>query len=343
VSIRDSIPRLVLVVALLTIIPSSDGQSPAADPALAAQPGANPKLELRDGTPISMRTNEKISSAKASVGDRVQFRVTEDVKVGDLIVIRRGSQASGAVTALEKKARKGKPGNLQIQPEKVQLLTGQDAPLRGDHERRGQAVSMLDEAVNVMKSDPGSKGPVPSEIILLPMVPFVLLEKGKDAVIPAETPFTAFVNGDIPLDRAALESAQPPVVHRSGPATVTVYRIPFPPATAYRPSVYCGKVELARISRSQFMKLQLPPGHYNFESNDFQPITVDLAEGDDVYLELQMVMHGMGVKGHLVQVSVAYGEDTVNASHASEIPAADMVKLSSVSHDDLLAPALTKK
>jgi hypothetical protein len=45
----------------------------------------------------------------------------------------------------------------------------------------------------------------------LPLVPFLLLEKGKDALLPAGTKFTAYMNGEVPLDRTTFEKVQPAV------------------------------------------------------------------------------------------------------------------------------------
>jgi hypothetical protein len=51
-----------------------------------------------------------------------------------------------------------------------------------------------------------------------------MLEKGKDAYLPAGTAFTAYLNGDVVLDRIALQGIQPAPVQRKGPATVTIFR-----------------------------------------------------------------------------------------------------------------------
>jgi len=71
---------------------------------------AHPALKLADGTPVLLRTKEALSSANAKVGDRVPFRVTEDVKAGDLIVIQRGAEAWGIVTAVQRKKTQGGTG-----------------------------------------------------------------------------------------------------------------------------------------------------------------------------------------------------------------------------------------
>ena len=50
---------------------------------------------LEDGTPIKLRITRTISSAETKVDETVDFEVLEDVKIGDVIVIPRGSVPLG--------------------------------------------------------------------------------------------------------------------------------------------------------------------------------------------------------------------------------------------------------
>ena len=67
-------------------------------------------IVLDDGTPIRLRTTQTLSSADAHVDDRVDFEVVDDVKVGDMIVIKHGTPAIGTVTQSQPKGRMGKGG-----------------------------------------------------------------------------------------------------------------------------------------------------------------------------------------------------------------------------------------
>jgi hypothetical protein len=152
------------------------------------------------------------------VGDRVPFRVTEDVRAGDLIVIHRGAEAWGAVTAVQPKRRKGRAGSLEVAIQSVQLLTGELATLRAEQHLKGvgksgqMGMDMAQLAVQTMG-------------LALPLVPLLLLEKGEDVRLPAGTKVTAYLNGDVPLERTAYERLQPVVVRRAGPATVSTMRL----------------------------------------------------------------------------------------------------------------------
>ena len=84
------------------------------------------------------RTKQGLSSASVKVGDRVAFRVAKDVRVADLVVISRGADAWGLVTAVQPKKRKGQPGKLDIAIQSVQLLTGDNAGVRAEQHSEGK-------------------------------------------------------------------------------------------------------------------------------------------------------------------------------------------------------------
>ncbi len=319
----------LLVVAILFATDSSFAQETTGVPQATA--AANPAMKLADATPVLLRTNEELSSASAKVGDRVAFRVTEDVKAGDLMVINRGAPAWGIVTAVQSKRRKGKAGSLDVAIQSVRLLSGDLAPLRAEQHSKGASNS----------TEMGlAMGQLAATGVLLPVVPFLLLEKGKDALLPAGTKFTAYLNGDVPMDRTAFEKVQPAIVQPSGPATVTIFRAKRPAATGYKPSVYCGKIALARLSYGGYLKIQLPPGKYSFRSSDDQAVELHLEEGQKTYVQMQMVFHGLSTKGHLKQVSNSEGQDEI--ASLQELSGKDVATVSDAQVADLQA-VLEKK
>src|SRR5882672_2627868 len=78
---------------------------------------------LEDATPVRMRINRTVSSADAQVNDTVDFEVLDDVKVKDVIVVRRGSMAWGTVTEAQPKRRMGRGGKLNINIDNVKLAS----------------------------------------------------------------------------------------------------------------------------------------------------------------------------------------------------------------------------
>ncbi len=293
-----------VIGAMLFVCGSCYAQAPTSDVQVPSITNSNSSVKLEDSTPVVLRTKQDLSSATVKVGDRVPFRVVKDVKVADLVVIPRGADAWGLVTAVQPKRRKGRPGKLDIAIQSVQLLAGENAPLRAEQHSEGKSRNV------------GRVGDIPGAAIEtfgwgIPIVLFSMLEKGKDAYWPAGTKFTAYLNGDVVLDRSALDRIQPAPVQPKGPATVTIFR------TAETrmlgpPPVYCGKVALAKLPRPAYLKIQLPPGKYFFHSSFEESVEVRLEEGQELYLQMQLtVAKRGGFKNRLVQVDNEEGEEKV--------------------------------
>jgi hypothetical protein len=297
-----------VIGAILFVCGSCYAQAPTSDVQVPSITNTNSSMKLEDSTPVVLRTKQDLSSATVKVGDRVPFRVVKDVRVADLIVIPRGADAWGLVTAVQPKKRKGRPGDLDIAIQSVQLLTGESAPLRAEQHSQGKS------------RDVGKIADIPGAAIEtfgwgIPIVLISMLEKGRDAYWPAGTKFTAYLNGDVVLDRSALDRAQPAPVERKGPATVTIFR------TAETrmlgpPPVYCGKVALAKLPRPAYLKIQLPPGTYFFRSSFEQGVEVRLEEGQELYLQMQLTVSKRGgFKNRLVQIDNENGEEKAATLH----------------------------
>jgi hypothetical protein len=316
-----------VIGAILFVCGSIYAQAPTSDVQVPSITNTNSSMKLEDSTPVMLRTKQDLSSATVEVGDRVPFRVVKDVRVADLIVIPRGADAWGLVTAVQPKRRKGRPGNLDIVIQSVQLLTGENAPLRAKQHSEGKSRNV------------GKVADLPAAAIvsfgeLVPYVLFSMLEKGKDAYWPAGTAFTAYLNGDVVLDRSALDRVQPASVQPKGPATVTIFRAET--GMRFQLPVYCGKVALAKLPHSAYLTIQLPPGKYFFRSSDKQVVEVPLEEGQEFYLQMQLVVvRKGGFKGHLVRVDNADGEEEV--PNLNELGGKDVRKVSDADLAELQA------
>ena len=297
--------------------PTSDVQVPSI---------ANSSLKLEDSTPVILRTKQDLSSATAKVGDRVPLRVVNDIRVADLIVIPKGADAWGLITAVQPRARKGRPGKLDLAIQSVQLLTGTNVPLRAEQHSEGKS------------RDVGTMADLPNTAIAtfgmgVPIEVFSMLEKGRDAYWGVGTRFTAYVNGDVVLDRSALHRVQPAPLRPKGPATVTVFRTADTRMLG-SPPVYCGKVALAKLPRPAYLRVQLPAGKYVFRSSDEQGVEVSLEEGQELYLQMHLVVPPKRHwKNRLVQVDNEDGEDRVATLHqlgdkdVKKVTDADLVEL----------------
>ena len=148
-----------------------------------------PAFSLVKDTPIRVRILKAVSSATAHPGDTLEFEVLEDVLLDGVVVITRGSKATGTVAVAEPKKHFGHDGKLAFNITSVRLADNEQAPVRCFHESVGSANSSTNS--------------------VLP------LGSGKDAAVPQGTEFTALVDGDVHLKREAFgvakdASAPPP-------------------------------------------------------------------------------------------------------------------------------------
>jgi PDZ domain len=144
---------------------------------------------LEDGTPVRLRLSRTISSAEESAGNEVDFDVLEEVRIGDRIVIPKGSLARGTVTFAEEKRRMGRGGKLDVNIDSVRLANGQKAALRAVKNTKGGGhVGAMTGAIVV------------SAVVFWPAAPFFLMMHGKDITIPKGTEIAAYVNGNMNLD-----------------------------------------------------------------------------------------------------------------------------------------------
>jgi acyl-coenzyme A thioesterase PaaI-like protein len=194
-------------------------------------------VKLADGEKIRLVLAEDLSSATANIGDRINFNVAEDLKVGDSVVIGKGASAVGSITEAKKKGMLGRGGKLNMQMEFVKAVDDQNVRIRATVSREGDDKTGKTVAVFVLAG------------------PFALLVKGKDIVVHAGAEYPAYVDenkdiiastntdynpagGQAPPVAApavATDSAAPPAAPASTdtppspPAPVTTDTAPSPP------------------------------------------------------------------------------------------------------------------
>ncbi len=158
---------------------------PAVAPGAAAATPAT--LTLEQGTEVPLEFASEVNSRTAEVGDKIEMTLTEDLKVGDVVVAKKGSTAAGIVIQADKNGAGGAPGSVTFEVDSLNA-NGQEIKLYGTATREGQAKP-------------------PNASVLIPGVgPFLglasALRHGKDAVIEKGTPFVAYVSGDTPVTPA---------------------------------------------------------------------------------------------------------------------------------------------
>ena len=202
-------------------------QVPAPNAQGAAQPAAEgsavgqeqSKTVLFEGTPVRLRLTREVSSANAQVGDAVNFDVVEDVRLGNVAVIPKGSHALGKITTVVPKRRMGRAGKLDMSVEYVRLPSGERLKLSGAPEKSGNGHQGRMAGAMVATS-----------IIIWPAAPFFLFMHGKDITIPAGQEVTVYTADDFDLPKARAGDTSP-VAPAAAPAT-TNPAAPAPSSTA---------------------------------------------------------------------------------------------------------------
>jgi hypothetical protein len=138
-----------------------------------------------------MRICRTISSADAHSGDNVDFETLDDVKLGESIVVPRGSTAMATVTAAQAKRRMARGGKLDMTIDYVRLASGEKLPLRGIQNVKGGGHTGAMTA-----------GMVATAIVFWPAAPLFLLVHGKDISIPKGHEVTVYTNTDYDLSKA---------------------------------------------------------------------------------------------------------------------------------------------
>ena len=101
------------------------------------------------------------------------------------------STAWGTVTQAQEKRRMGRGGKLDLNIDKVRLADGEKVLLRAVKEGKGGGhAGAMTGAI------------VATSLVLWPAAPLFLLMHGKDITMPKGTQITAFINGDVTLDKS---------------------------------------------------------------------------------------------------------------------------------------------
>lgn len=101
-----------VVSAIVSKTNSVGQQAPGPVPPMPAPAPA--KYLLTEGSDVLLAFDEELSSKTSSDGDPVALVVTDDVKVGEVVVIKAGAKAVGEITNAAKSEMMGKGGELNM-------------------------------------------------------------------------------------------------------------------------------------------------------------------------------------------------------------------------------------
>ena len=167
---------------------TSQPTPPAAQSSPAVAPPAQPadlsaKLVLKEGTDVKLKFAQDLSSKTAVDDDPVNLVLDEDLKVGDVTVVKAGAKALGTVTHAKKAGMMGKGGELNMRLE--YLLAGDTRMrLRGTKGKEGEGKVGAAVALTVLFG------------------PIGLIKHGKNVEVKQGTPLLAYVDQDFTVPPA---------------------------------------------------------------------------------------------------------------------------------------------
>jgi hypothetical protein len=162
--------------------PPAAQSSPAVAP--AAQPVEAPtKLVLKEGTDVKLKFAQDLSSKTAVDDDPVNLVLDEDLKVGDVTVVKAGTKALGTITHAKKAGMMGKGGELNMRLEYL-VATDSRMRLRGTKGKEGEGKVGAAVALTVLFG------------------PIGLIKHGKNVEIKQGTPLVAYVDQDYAVSPA---------------------------------------------------------------------------------------------------------------------------------------------
>jgi hypothetical protein len=180
-----AIARITVLWILLPLflIPRVDiGAQELTPPPTSSSPRPNQTIVLREGTEVNLKFAQKLTSKGAVVDQPVELVLSEDLKVLDYIVVKRGARVLGTVIAgKESEKKKTEAKVLAIRVDFLHLGDYKIA-LRGDKIAEGKR----------------NKDAMIAGTIFLGLSGLIATS-GKHYVIPEGTPLRAYVDQDIKL------------------------------------------------------------------------------------------------------------------------------------------------
>jgi hypothetical protein len=156
---------VVATILVITLLAGAQNSVPMAGNGLPV---------LADGTPIKIKINHAVSSSDAKVGENVECEVVEEVHVGNIVVIQKGSSVAAKVSAVQSKKEGDHTSKLDVSADFVRLADGNKALLRGKESTTSSKSAVLDLGPHILA--------------------------GKDIKLANGSEVTAYISGDVTVD-----------------------------------------------------------------------------------------------------------------------------------------------
>ena len=159
---------------------------------LITESQVNKPAVLRSGTQIHLKTTKEMVSGVKPAGSWVELVVTRNVTgPGGVVLIKEGAYAYGRVVRSKNRKMAGQQGKLEFTVDYVRAADGSKVPLTAREKKAGR--SNMAAAV------------VGSLLIFSP----ICYVRGRDAVVAAGTPVTAYVDEDTIIFAGSTEKGTP--------------------------------------------------------------------------------------------------------------------------------------
>jgi len=139
IAIAENLWRSAPVWATYTVKQAANSpatqNSPSAENAVA--PTASLRRMLPQGTPVHLVFTSDLSSKKADVGDKIPLALAADLKVGDVVLVKKGAPAWATVTDADGTHILGVPGEIAFQADSLNA-DGVLVKLQGGASKEGQ-------------------------------------------------------------------------------------------------------------------------------------------------------------------------------------------------------------
>jgi hypothetical protein len=200
-------------------VPDTGAESPRVEERIAQEPVASEPLRkpfeelvVSADSVIGLQAETTATTERARVEDRVEARVSRDVRVHDLIAIPAGARAIGSVTLVERGGRFKERARLGIRFHTLVLADGTRVPISTETIYRSGDAPGNETAARI--GGPAVAGTIIGAIIA----------GGKGAAIGAAAGAGAGAATVMASDRnaAVLRSGEPMTVRLTAPITVTI-------------------------------------------------------------------------------------------------------------------------
>ena len=176
---------VVLVLCFGSAVLAQDPQQQPPATSVAPAPAAPvEKVILKEGTDVNLKFAQDVNSKTANDDDPVTLVLDQDIKIGEVVVVKAGAKAVGTITHAKKAGMLGKAGELNMRLDYLITDAGR-LRLRGTKGKEGEGKVGATVALTVLFG------------------PIGLIKHGKNVEIKQGTPLLVYTdeNYDVPAPK----------------------------------------------------------------------------------------------------------------------------------------------